>query len=362
MKKIILFLLLFSILLCGCGGTTDYRSETFFYFGTSVKLVVVHPSEEYDVLIEETQKLLTEIENTVSLEKDDSDLSRYNRLSYGEQIEINQITAELIQKATDAYRLTNGAFNPAVYRLVDLWGFSSRIYGINNFSPTLPYDRERTDEFYPLPDEKYLQAFLSLTDFTKAELSEENGRFYLKKNAEPITVDGIKYEQQLDFGGIAKGYASDEIKKILNKYGVTEGYLNIGTSSILLLGGADGEPWNLTIRHPRKNGDYLGIKIENRSVSTSGDYQRYYEKDGKRYCHVINPFTGYPVESDVVSASVLIQDGCLADALSTTCMVLGSEKAIELLNSLNYDYAIVASSQKLQLLTNLSEYQTILSL
>lgn len=361
MKKAIILLLLFSVALCGCGGTVDYRSETFFCFGTSVKLIVVHPPARYDALKEEAEALLSQIENAVSLEAEDSDLSRYNALASSETTEISPITAQLMQKALEAYRLTGGAFNPAVYRLVDLWGFSTRIYGVNGFTPALPYDRVPADRFYPLPDEKYIRAFLALTDFTQAELSEENGRYYLKKNAPAVTVDGIEYEQQLDFGGIAKGYAADEIKKILDAYGVTEGYLNIGTSSILLLSGADGEPWNLTIRHPRKDGDYLGVKTENRSVSTSGDYQRYYEAD-RRYCHVINPFTGRPVQSDVVSASVFTDDGCFADALSTACMVLGSERAIELLDGLQCDYALVVNEQEMRLLTDLTDYTTLLSL
>lgn len=353
------FFLCIPVLFAGCYGTTDYRSETFFRFGTSVRLIVVHPQDTYGEMIGRIDAFLTEVEDAASVERENSDIARFNELPAGGSTEISRTAAEIIEKAREAYALTDGAFNPAVYLLVDLWGFSPRVQK-KDFQPTRPYDRTPADSYYPLPDERYVEAFRSLSDFSAVSLTEEAGKYFLTKNAPAVTVDGTEYVQQLDLSGIAKGYAADGIRAILSEYGVTEGYLNFGTSSVLLLNGADGTPWNLGIQHPRKESDFLSLPIENKSVSTSGDYQNCYEIDGVRYCHAIDPATGNPAEQSTLSVSVFTDDGALADALSTACLVRGEAWSVRLLDSLDCSYAIVTQSgDNLKLTTNLENYQLL---
>ena len=140
------FFLCIPVLFAGCYGTTDYRSETFFRFGTSVRLIVVHPQDTYGEMIGRIDAFLTEVEDAASVERENSDIARFNELPAGGSTEISRTAAEIIEKAREAYALTDGAFNPAVYLLVDLWGFSPRVQK-KDFQPTRPYDRTPADSY-----------------------------------------------------------------------------------------------------------------------------------------------------------------------------------------------------------------------
>ena len=157
----------------------------------------------------------------------------------------------------------------------------------------------------------------------------------------------------IDLGGIAKGFAADEVDTIYKKYNIKNGLINLGSSSIYGIGkNGEGNPWSIGIKHPRSDisNNYLGIiKISNQGISTSGDYQRYFIQNGKRYHHILSPSTGYPVDNGVMSVTVVIDgsvpdNGMLADILSLTVFGLGPVKGINLINAMPNVSCIVTTT------------------
>ena len=280
-----------------------------------------------------------------------SDIYNYNVAEQGDTVEISYYTYEMLKYAREMYLATDGAFNPAVYRLVDLWGFSSRIYSNGNFG--LDYDREVTaEEFwhngYPLPDEKYIEAFSNpaFIDFSESavRLSENNGKYFVTKNVAPAVVDGVAYQQWLDLGGIAKGYAVDLIRAYIKELGIDRFYVNSGSSSIAtgyeydggntVLGMVDAfDPLSSILQSP-----LLSIKIGKSSVSTSGQNIRKYTVDGVEYAHILDGTTGAPAQTGVRSVMVVVPEelgafwATMGDCLTTALTVMGRDKIVEFAN------------------------------
>ena len=243
MKKVraLTSIILALVLLSACG-----KAEKFLYkrdvetFNTSSLLFVYDDfsekknTEKLDSAWNEVEDILKNVEDLVSVDKTDSDVYRFNIASFGEKVEISETTKELFLIAKEAYALSGGLFDPTVYPLVDLWGFSPRFS--DDYTPTEKYDRKRSsDGSLPLPSDEYVEAFRSLVGFDKIELIEESDKNYLFKGIESVTVDGVTYEAKIDFGGIAKGYAADKVLALMKDYGYAEGYFSCGTSSIAFL-------------------------------------------------------------------------------------------------------------------------------
>jgi thiamine biosynthesis lipoprotein len=179
-------------------------------------------------------------------------------------------------------------YDPTVYPLVDLWAFTPR-FSNPGYQKELPYDRERTEHGFPLPDEKYIKGFTKLADFKDVILSGDEVKGYtLTKNIKPVTIDGITYQAKLDLGGIAKGYAVDVAMKMLRDYGYNYGYFSSGTSSIGVLKSASKKSvengtfrYDLEIRKPRKGStdenSFMSVAIKDARLSSSGDYDHEYE-------------------------------------------------------------------------------------
>jgi thiamine biosynthesis lipoprotein len=149
----------------------------------------------------------------------------------------------------------------------------------------------------------------------------------------------------LDLGGIAKGYAVDKAIESIKRKGIKAALVSIA-GDIRAFGMKPGsKPWKVGIQNPRGEDVFVSLYLEDKAISTSGDYQRYFIKDGRRYHHILNPDTGYPA-SGVISVSVIAPEGYLADGLSTGVFVIGPEKGIRLLESLGVDGIIVDSNKK----------------
>lgn len=232
----------------------------------------------------------------------------------------------LMGRALDLYNETDGAFNPASYLLTDLWQLSSR-FGDGQPAETKPYDRP----LYTLPEQKYIDAFKTLTDFGGVEISGND--IFLPDDS--VTVDGVVYRMQIDLGGIVKGYAASRAREIAASYGVTSGYISLGGSSIVFLDGRDGEDFTVGVINPDNISTYYArVKVSGTAMSTSGDYQpgKYFELDGKRYCHIIDCETGEPVSGGIRTVSIICDDPILADAMTTALMVMGYDNARAYIN------------------------------
>ena len=309
MKRIITIAVIFACAcLSACGGT---RSAHFTRFNTDVYVTV--NGELTRETIEKIDSVLAGLEKEFSLNEKTSAVSRLNAAAANEEIKVSATFTEVLEAAKTACIATWGAFNPAVYPLTRLWKLSSDTFvsGDLNYIP---------------PDAESVAALREHIDFASVSADRQNNT--------AVKNDG---ETKIDLGGIVKGYAADIIGNYLTELGYTGGYINIGGSSLKILSAE-----YLTVRHPRNASAADGIltisgeTVENKSVSTSGDYERYYMSGGKRYCHIISPFTGAPVDTGVISATVIGPSATVADAISTALLALDETKAATLFRS---DYA-----------------------
>ena len=332
----------------GIGNLSGYRS--FAYFNTQALWAFMPEgdtaSEQDKALWEDLKAVFSLVENSISTEVKDSSIARFNAAEAGEEVEIDSTAYAILQSAKAVYEQTEGAYNPAVGRLVDLWGFTPRFTDTDAAGDSQPYDREKYWE--DLPDEEYVQAFLSISDFSAVELREEDGKFYAKKpETAQVTVDGVTYSMQLNLGGIGKGYAVDRADALARANGQKYGYINLGGSSMSVMQdptvSADENevrPWNVTIVNPRKSqyssDYYASVSVHDVFLSSSGDNEQYYLLGGRRYCHIVNPSTGYPVNAEpegdgsgIVAASVFGLTAAEGDATTTALLVMGKDRAIE---------------------------------
>lgn len=277
--------LVFSTLFASCEKT--YASADLYYFNTEIHLQVEDNGFSQTTL-DRVENRLNALHNLYRLNSENSFTSQFNALKGGKSIVAPSHVINLLEKCKEYYFFTQGKFNPAVYPLVKLWQFAPN-YPVANFVPPSQYDCEQI-------------IYSEVTDF-------DNG----------IIIDGSTITKPLsgtmiDLGGIVKGIAADEIGKMLKDAGHTEGYVNVGGSSLYIL-----QTQSLGVTHPRKNGQLLQVNraIIDQSVSTSGDYQKYYEFEGLRYSHLISGYDGLSAHTGVQSATLICPDGTFADALST---------------------------------------------
>jgi Membrane-associated lipoprotein involved in thiamine biosynthesis len=331
--------------------------QTGAYFGTISMLRALDnfSNPEAQVRLDRTwtaiKQRLEEVEQAISTTVETSDIARFNAIEYGQSIPISHYTADILKEIQAVYEQTDGYFDPTVCLLVDLWGFSPRFHSAQ-YAPAAPYDRPRGETGFALPEQHYIDGFLNLVDFggILLEGDEEIG-YSLKKMIPPVTIDGITYQAQLDLGGIGKGYAADQARKIMIENGYTFGYFTCGGSSMSLLQGLNeksletGEAlFELGMRKPRTgqndSTEYLHLKIAQADLSTSGDYDQAYQVDGIVYSHLINPKTGYPVnmpvngkQGGIATVTVLGDNATYCEGLSTALCVMGFTKALALMNT-----------------------------
>ncbi len=311
-----------------------------------------------------------------------SDVYRYNCATYGDKLQIDRLTYNMLAIAQEMYTATEGAFDPAVYRLVDLWGFSSRIYSRGEFGEPYgePYDRavsaaEFGQNGYPLPDEKYTKAFSdpAFTDFSpqSVELSCEGDEYFVTKRVRAARVegDGKAYEQWIDLGGIAKGYAVDGIKQMLSDSDLNFDKFNVdaGSSSMAYKGEA-----NLGVIDAFDPASALfptalfSLQLQDSSVSTSGQNVRKYTVDGVEYAHILDGAMGEPAQTGVKSVTVVIPDSAgdnwaaKGDCLTTALTVMDRDLIVDFVNGYLKERGIKIAVQyqtpdgRKQLLTNYS--------
>ena len=283
------FLITF-VLLCalsGCAKEAPVYREQSFVFGTMVEVTI--SGEEEARARELAGKVLADFDylhRTLHAWEPGS-LSRMNA-GFSQSPSKSAVVPGLVPIIQDAARLSDisgGLFNPAVGKLIKLWGFQS-------------------DEFKPqLPDPAEIQALVQANP-RMADIVFEGILFYSKNPA-----------VQLDLGGYAKGYALDLAAEYLRAQGVKGALINIG-GNVIAVGSRRGQPWRVGVQHPRKAGAIASLELrDGEAIGTSGDYQRYFELGGKRYCHIIDPRTGYPAQG-VQAATVLLPKGSNAGTLS----------------------------------------------
>lgn len=267
--------------------------------------------------------ILEDIEAAISSTKKTSDISRFNEAEAGEELQISPITYNVLSIAKKLYNDTEGYYNPAVYYGVQAFGFNSS----SNFPQTV-------DE---LPAADITDKYADLAShFVEVKIEEREGNFYVTKPAYTVEVNGEHLTLKIDLGGVGKGYATDMVSEYLDEKGFTSAIFNFGGSSISAKTYRGGN-FNFSFADPRSNGQaYISaVQLQNECVSTSGDYENYFEIDGVRYCHIIDPFTARPVQTGIMVATVIGGSAAENDGYTTAIMAMGTEKAIKFVNTLS---------------------------
>ena len=290
----------------------QYSSRDLFYFNTNVHIQTVD-SIISDDTIKKLEGLFSYIEKEFSISYETSIISRFNQAKSGDTFTLSDTALEVFSLTKEAYDFSKGKFDPTVLPLVKLW----------NFYPDYPvFD-------FAVPTKESIEEILSSGAVNFSSVT-------FNKDAKTLTKTNDLTE--IDLGGILKGYALDKAAEILRADGHTKGYLSIGSSSLYVLGSN-----TLGVKHPRGNADLpliLSVDLKNQnnlSVSTSGDYEKFYTVDNQRFSHIINPKTGYPSDTKIVSATVIGENGGMLDALSTAlflCSFDEENKSGELIDTM----------------------------
>lgn len=265
-------------------------------------------------------KLLKKTEDDIlSWTEEDSQIAQVNRAG-GETVEVSAELADCLQKIQQLAEDSEGAFDPTLGKVIRLWDIGGENAGI--------------------PQAGELEALLKETGYEKLEL--DGNKVTLKDGA------------TLDLGAAGKGIGCDLVMELLEQDADVSGMiLNLGGSSVMAYGEKpDQSDWKVAIRDPGEpEGDYLGaVALKGGEfLSTSGDYERYFMEGGKRYHHILDPETGYPVWNGLTSVTVVCDSGLFADGLSTACFVLGKEKALPVLEKYGADAAFVDGEHKVYL-------------
>ena len=268
---------------------------TTFAMDTIMTFTIIDPDGE-ELLIDAEQEI-RRLERLFSVTMEDSDVSKLNAAAGKEAIDMHIDTQVLLQAGKQLGKETNGAFDIAISPIVKAWGF--------------------TEEEHSVPAQAELNALLPLTNPDDIILTE--GKAYLQKEGMAV-----------DLGGIAKGYASDKLAELLRGKGVESALFSLGGNICTIGTKVDGTPWKTAVQNPLDANDYVGLlEAGDTCIITSGGYQRFFEENGKQYHHIIDPATGYPAESGLLSVTIVCESGTKADALSTALYVMGLEKAVE---------------------------------
>ncbi len=307
-----LYMLLLSVVMMvlagGCGmKKTEKVTCADTAMGTIVQQTLYVQRENSEITLNEIMELLDSLEkDTLSWREETSEVYSINSSSEHTGYVLSEKMRQYLEIIRDVWMQSNGAFDVTVGEVTGLWGIDE-------------WQQKEVCDYFQLPAVEELQAALKNSGFEKIKI--EGKQIYM-----PAHI-------QLDLGAVGKGIACDEVRTLLSENeSVTAAVISIGGSVLTYGEKPDGSSWKVAIQHPRIEGETIAVlQLKGDwSISTSGDYERYVEKDGKRYHHIIDPKTGYPADSGLISVTIVSESGILSDALSTACFVLGKDAGLEL--------------------------------
>ena len=294
MKKHFISAMLSALLfLTGCSAESSPEpvQGTFFAMDTVMDFTIYGESG----LIDQSESLIASLESLVSVTDANSELYAINQTGSGT---LTGKASSLMEQALEICRRTDGALDLSIYPIVRAWGF--------------------TTGSYQVPDEAEIQALLPLVDYRKIQYDAATGTVTL--------LEGM----EIDLGSVAKGYAGQLAAQMLREHGVQSALLNLGGNVQTVGAKPDGSPWQIGIKDPQGEDAMMVLSVEDQAVVTSGGYERYFEQDGQTYWHIMDPSTGHPADSGLISVTIVGDEGVICDGLSTALFVMGLEKAADL--------------------------------
>lgn len=305
MRRITLFILCLSATLAACArpGSPEPLRRSEYVLGTvcTVSLLDGGSRETLDAVFAR----LREIEARMSANREGTEIAAVNAAAGEAPVRVSPDTFFVVRKALEYARLSGGAFDPTIGPVVKLWNIGM--------------EGER------IPEDREIAAALSLVNWRLVELDDRDSTVFLPRKG-----------MRLDLGAIAKGYAADEASRILGERGERAAIVDLGGNILVYGAKPDGSLWRIGVQNPfNDRGEYIGVvTLAGGTVVTSGVYERYFERNGKRYHHILDTRTGRPVETDLVAVSVIASSSIDADGLSTTLFALGREKGLALAKTL----------------------------
>jgi thiamine biosynthesis lipoprotein len=322
---LVCFFIILVFILTACFSPKDNRAaneikpitKTNFLMGTLVKITVYGDVD--DTVFSKSFERIREIEDRMTINKDTdkSEIIKLNNSSGKDFVELSTDTGFVLTKGKYYSEISHGKFDITIGPIVKLWNIDT--------------------ENAKIPDQEAIKEKLPLVDFTNLELDRSGKKANLKNEG-----------MMVDLGAIAKGYAADEVAKILKKAGVKHAIINLGGNILTVGKRPDDSDWRLGLQDPyQPRNEYMAIvKLNNQSLVSSGTYEKYFEINGKRYHHIIDPQTGYPAENGLISVSIITSNSIDADALSTCIFLLGLEQGMNLVETLTDVEAIFVTNDK----------------
>ncbi len=302
-------LILCLVVCCSCSAPGGEEASCSF-FAMDTYMTVTCYGERCEEAVKACEEEIYRLDALFSAGDEGSEISRLNREGGGK---ISPETAVVLDEAISVHEMTGGAFDITVYPVMDLWGFGTKEPGV--------------------PDDAALANALSSVGSDKLFFDREGANLKLPEGG------GI------DLGAIAKGYAGDRLMEIFKEHELTGAVASLGGNVVCYGKKPGGGKWKCGIRDPRGTpSDIIDtVELDEGCAITSGSYERYFEDEatGVRYHHIIDPATGYPAETGLLSVTVVSRNGVLADALSTACFVLGEEKSVQLWEKHKEEFSLI---------------------
>ncbi|ASW44097.1 MAG: FAD:protein FMN transferase [Clostridiales bacterium] len=319
--------LIFSFaLLSGCTNNSQSSEannepieKSEILMGTVISVKIYDSNDE--AILDDVFNKVRELESKLSINDEGTLIDKINEASGINPVEIDEDTYYLLEKGLEYGNISDGRFDITIGPLVKLWSIGL--------------------EGQKLPTQEEIDAKLPLINYNDLILNDKEKTAFLKRK-----------EMIIDLGGIAKGYTADVISEMLSERGVNSAIINLGGNILAKGKNTNGNLWKIGIQNPTsERGDTVGIiKIENKSVVTSGIYERYFEENGVRYHHLLDPKTGYPYENNIAGITIVSDKSIDGDALSTSVFAMGIEEGLKFVNSRDdIDAIFVTTDNKIYL-------------
>lgn len=311
-KKVIIFLITTILVISLVGCTKEKSKETAkepisrteLFMGTAIKVTLYNGGSEE--ILDKAFKRVIQLEDLVSINKDGTEIVELNKNSGIKPVKLSEDSFKIIEKGLEYSKASKGGYDITIGPLVKLWSIG------------LPEAK--------VPNKKEINEAIKHVDYSKLKIDRDNNEAFLSEKG-----------MMIDLGSIAKGYAADEIAKLLKEEGVKEAIIDLG-GNIYALGKKEGNKnWKIGIQDPNtERGNVIGtVETSNKSVVTTGVYERFIEKDGVKYHHILNPKTGYPYKTDIAGVSIIADKSVEADALSTLIFTKGLDEGRKFIETLD---------------------------
>ena len=302
-----LLMLSLIFMLAGCGEVTSEQTQnltrTIYALDTVITINLYDGGDE--ALMDELEGRIEYIESIMSAQKEDSEVAAINDNAGIGPVIVSDETYKVVERALYYAELSSGRFDPTVGPIIKLWGIGT--------------------EDARVPEQSEIDEALKLVDYSKVVIDSSAHSVYLEETG-----------MSIDLGGIAKGYVADELVAILERKGLDKAMINLGGNIYAYGEKGEDTPWKIGVQTPYDTRNvYFGyLSVADKTVVTSGPYERYFEADGKIYHHIFNANTGYPIDSDVASVTIIADTSMDADAMSTLMFTFEPDEGLAFIENL----------------------------